>query len=241
MRDHEKVNEAASLVGRTPFRYRSAPPFAFQSFSISFGTVLVEASLFLQGGPLVFREERAIDIACCIAARFAFHLQEGGERRNRERHRKLTVIAFNVTRARTDQSQLLEVTESRGRRRNQLLSAFWWNSRAREPLFAKTYGGMFLSSLDGDSRRFRENDDDWEKNNDSKREGDWILKDAPLQEWNGKNDEKWEESVRIREVGFLFPSFRRYLRIRIRLEMREKGRELESVQLSNNYGNLCIE
>lgn len=183
MRDHEKVNEAASLVGRTPFRYRSAPPFAFQSFSISFGTVLVEASLFLQGGPLVFREERAIDIACCIAARFAFHLQEGGERRNRERHRKLTVIAFNVTRARTDQSQLLEVTESRGRRRNQLLSAFWWSSRAREPLFAKTYGGMFLSSLDGDSRRFRENDDDWEKNNDSKREGDWILKDAPLQEW----------------------------------------------------------
>lgn len=105
----------------------------------------------------------------------------------------------------------------------------------------REYGGMFLSSLDGDSRRFRENDDDWEKNNDSKREGDWILKDAPLQEWNGKNDEKWEESVRIREVGFLFPSFRRYLQIRIRLEMREKGRELESVQLSNNYGNLCIE
>lgn len=55
---------------------------------------------------------------------------QGSEREETERegNRKLTVIAFNVTRARTDQSQLLEVTESRGRRRNQLLSAFWWNA-----------------------------------------------------------------------------------------------------------------
>lgn len=236
MRDHEKVNEAASLVGRTPFRYRSAPPFAFQSFSISFGTVLVEASLFLQGGPLVFREERAIDIACCIAARFAFHLQEGGERRNRERHRKLTVIAFNVTRARTDQSQLLEVTESRGRRRNQLLSggaaepASRYSRKPTEECFFLRWTGIRDDSVRMMTIR--------RKIMIVKGKGIGFWKTHP---YRSKNDEKWEESVRIREVGFLFPSFRRYLRIRIRLEMREKGRELESVQLSNNYGNLCIE
>lgn len=77
---------------------------------------------------------------------------QGSEREETERegNRKLTVIAFNVTRARTDQSQLLEVTESRGRRRNQLLSAFWWNY-SRKPMVE-----CFVRI--GDSRRFH---DDW--------------------------------------------------------------------------------
>lgn len=145
---------------------RARATFRFQSFSISFGSLLVVANAPLSVCLSVclspsrrWNTRFSIDIACCIAARFAFHLQDGSERRNRERHRKLTVIAFNVTRARTDQSQLLEVTESRGRRRNQLLSGFWWSGRVREPLFAKTYGGMFLSFV-RPRRGFREDNDD---------------------------------------------------------------------------------
>lgn len=65
-----------------------------------------------------------IDIAHRDAIAFHLRVSFWSWEARRERHRKLTVIAFNVTRARTDQSQLLEVTESRGRRRNQLVSGF---------------------------------------------------------------------------------------------------------------------
>lgn len=72
---------------------------------------------------------------------------QGSEREETERegNRKLTVIAFNVTRARTDQSQLLEVTRSRedDDETNCFLPS---GGTLRETLFAKTYGGMFRSN-----------------------------------------------------------------------------------------------
>lgn len=163
--DHEKVNEtAASLEHHFDIEARARHLSLSKFLDLlreSFGRsqrVSVRLSVCLSPSRR-WNTRFSIDIACCIAARFAFHLQDGSERRNRERHRKLTVIAFNVTRARTDQSQLLEVTESRGRRRNQLLSGFWWSGRVREPLFAKIYGGMFLSFV-RPRRGFREDNDD---------------------------------------------------------------------------------
>ena len=83
---------------------------------------------------IIFEEDfTATDIAYRVPPTVGL-LERGEGSRETERHRKLTVIAFNVTRARTDQSQLFEVTESRGRRRNQLLSGF---VAVRERLYSR--------------------------------------------------------------------------------------------------------
>lgn len=104
----------------------------------TFVTVLSRSSLFpkkkKKKKEIIFEEDfTATDIAYRVPPTVGL-LERGEGSRETERHRKLTVIAFNVTRARTDQSQLFEVTESRGRRRNQLLSGF---VAVRERLYSR--------------------------------------------------------------------------------------------------------